>query len=51
MNGFEFVKKVKGIRPGLKVFLMTAFEIYDAEFKNVLPNVEIECLIQKPISS
>ena len=50
MNGFEFVKKVKEIRPGIKVFLMTAFEINNAEFKNALPNVEIEGLIQKPVS-
>ena len=27
MNGYEFVKKVKEIRPEIKVFLMTAFEI------------------------
>ena len=50
MNGFEFVKRVKEIRPGIMVFLMTAFEINDAEFRNVLPNVEIEGFMQKPIS-
>ena len=48
MNGFEFIKQVKEIRP--EVFLMTAFEINDAEFRNALPNVETEGLIQKPIS-
>ena len=51
MNGFEFVKKIRGIRPGVKVFLMTAFEsCNDAEFRKVLPDVKIECLMQKPIS-
>jgi len=36
MNGFEFIKKVKVIKPEIKVFLMTAFEINDIEFKRVL---------------
>ncbi len=27
MNGFEFARKVKEIRPDIKVFLMTAFKI------------------------
>ena len=47
---YEFVKKIKEIRPEIKVFLMTAFEINDAEFRKVLLNVKIEGLIQKPIS-
>lgn len=50
LNGYEFVKKVKKIKPEIKVFLMTAFEINGAEFRKVLPNVKIEGLIQKPIS-
>jgi DNA-binding NtrC family response regulator len=50
MNGYEFVKKIKEIRPEIKVFLMTAFEINDEEFRKVLLNVKIEGLIQKPIS-
>src|ERR1051326_879782 len=50
MNGYEFLEKVKEIRPGIKVFLMTAFEINDTEFRKVLPDIKIECLMQKPIS-
>src|SRR5581483_8245706 len=45
MNGYEFIKQVKEIRPKVKVFLMTAFEINDAEFRNALPNVKLEGLI------
>ena len=26
MNGYEFIKKVKETKPGVKAFLMTAFE-------------------------
>jgi DNA-binding NtrC family response regulator len=50
MNGYEFIKKVKEIKPGVKVFLMTAFEIKDRELRNVLPSVDLEDLMQKPIS-
>jgi len=50
INGYEFVKEIKEIKSEVNVFLMTAFEINDAEFRNVLPKIEIEGLIQKPIS-
>ena len=50
MNGYEFIKKVNEIKPEIKVFLMTAFEINDAEFRRLLPKVKIEGLLQKPIS-
>jgi len=50
MNGYEFVKKINEIKPEIKVFLMTAFEINDVEFKRLLPTVKIEGLLQKPIS-
>lgn len=50
MNGYEFIRKVKEIKPAVKVFLMTAFEINDAEFRSVFSNIEIEGLIQKPVS-
>jgi DNA-binding NtrC family response regulator len=50
MNGYELVKKVNEIKPEIKIFLMTAFEINDAEFKRLLPKVKIEGLLQKPIS-
>lgn len=50
MNGFEFIKKIKEIKPEIKVFLMTAFEINDTEFERLLPRVKIEGIIQKPVS-
>ena len=49
MNGYEFVKRVKKIKPKVKVFLMTAFEIDDLELTRVLPLVKIDEFIQKPI--
>jgi DNA-binding NtrC family response regulator len=50
MNGFEFIKIVKKIKPEVKVFLMTAFEISHTEFLRLLPDVKIDKLIEKPIS-
>ena len=49
MNGFEFIKKVKEIKPKVKVFFMTTFEINDNEFRRVLPSMKIDEFIQKPI--
>jgi response regulator RpfG family c-di-GMP phosphodiesterase len=50
MNGYEFIRKVKEIKPEVKVFFMTAFEINDIEFRRLLPSVKIDEFIQKPIS-
>jgi DNA-binding NtrC family response regulator len=50
MNGYEFVKKVKEMKPEVKIFLMTAFEINDLEFSRALPSIKIDEFIQKPVS-
>jgi DNA-binding NtrC family response regulator len=50
MNGYEFIKNIKEIKPEVIVFLMTAFEINNIEFKRVLQSVNIDEFIQKPIS-
>jgi len=50
MNGYEFVKKVKEVKPEIKIFLMTAFEINDLEFSRALPSIRIDEFIQKPVS-
>ncbi len=48
INGYEFIKRVKKIKPEVKVFLMSAFEINKIEFKRVLPTVKIDEFIEKP---
>lgn len=50
MNGYEFIKRVKEKKSKVKVFLMTAFEIDDTEFRRVLGSVAINEFIQKPVS-
>jgi len=48
MNGYEFVRKLKEIDNQIKVILMTAFEINDREFHNLLPDIKIDAFLQKP---
>ena len=48
MNGYEFVKKAKEIDKQVKVVLMTAFEIQDKEFHNLLPDIKVDGFLQKP---
>jgi CheY-like chemotaxis protein len=50
MNGYEFVKKVKEIKPEGKIILMSAFEINDNELSKVLPGIRIDAFLQKPFS-
>ena len=50
MNGYEFIKKVKRIKPECRTILMSAFEINDIEFSKVLPGITIDTFLQKPFS-
>jgi CheY-like chemotaxis protein len=50
MNGYEFVRQIKRIDPQVKVILMSAFEIEDKEFHNVLPDMKVDGFLQKPFS-
>jgi CheY-like chemotaxis protein len=42
MNGYEFIRKVKESNPKVKIMLMSAFEINDKEFHNVLPDIKVD---------
>jgi response regulator RpfG family c-di-GMP phosphodiesterase len=48
MNGYEFVKKTKEINKKVKTILMSAFEINDKEFHNILPDIRVDAFLQKP---
>jgi DNA-binding NtrC family response regulator len=50
MNGYEFIKKVKGIKPECEIILMSAFDINNVEFPKVLPDIKINSFLQKPFS-
>jgi DNA-binding NtrC family response regulator len=50
MNGFEFVRKIREVRPAIKVLLMSAFEINSTELSAGLEGSKVEGFLQKPIS-
>ena len=49
LSGIQLTRKVKEINPGIKVVLMTSFEIRDNEFSKVFPSVHVDGFVQKPI--
>jgi DNA-binding NtrC family response regulator len=49
MNGFQFVRKARELKPDLKVIFMTSFEIHITEFEKIHPSMKINGLIKKPI--
>jgi DNA-binding response OmpR family regulator len=49
MNGFELYRQVKKIDDEIKVAFMTAFEVYEDEFKKVLPSTNVNCFFKKPM--
>ena len=50
MNGYEFVRNAKEIDKQVKVVFMSAFEINDKEFHNMLPDIKVDAFLQKPFS-
>jgi DNA-binding NtrC family response regulator len=49
LSGIQLARKVKEVNPGVKVVLMTAFEIRDNEFSKVFPSTHVDGFVQKPI--
>ncbi|MGC1928027.1 MAG: response regulator [Candidatus Nitrosopolaris sp.] len=49
MSGLEVIMKVKELKPDIKVFIMTGFEIDDPHLSMVLPSTKIDEFIQKPV--
>jgi DNA-binding NtrC family response regulator len=48
MNGYELVKKIKAIRPEIKVVFMTALETDLPELSRILPSIYIDGFMLKP---
>lgn len=47
MSGFELVRRIKELRPELKVVFTSSFIIHKAEFEKVLPSAKVDDFIQK----
>jgi len=50
MNGFELYRELKKEDENIKVAFMTAFEMYEEEFRRVFTNIDVKCFIKKPVS-
>ena len=50
INGFEFVRNIREIKPDVKILLMTAFDINTTIFSEELLATKVNGFIQKPIS-
>jgi DNA-binding response OmpR family regulator len=50
MNGLEFAKKSREIKPEVKVLLMTAFDISTDIVSEGLMSTKVNGIIQKPVS-
>lgn len=50
MNGFRLYEKLKKIDKSCRVCFVTAFESYYQSLKEFFPNLDIKCVIRKPIT-
>lgn len=50
MNGFELYRHIKQRNPAMKIAFITAFEITKEEFSKVLPSIDVEHFIKKPVT-
>ncbi|HJU14769.1 MAG TPA: response regulator [Candidatus Nitrosotalea sp.] len=49
MNGFDLYRGIKMRDDKVKVFFMSAFEMYHEEFKKMFPESEVNRIIRKPV--
>jgi two-component system response regulator ChvI len=49
ISGFEFVRRAKQMNPDIKTILLTAFEINKTEVAKVLPSLDVDDFVKKPI--
>jgi CheY-like chemotaxis protein len=50
MSGFQLVRRVKDLRPDIKIVLMTAFEVNKTEFEAVFPSTPVDKVMRKPFA-
>ena len=48
MNGFQLARRVREIKPDLRVIMMTAFEVNLPEFESVFPSMKVDGVLRKP---
>src|SRR5688572_8599324 len=48
MTGFQLVRRVKDLRPDIKIIMMTAFDVNKTEFESVFPSTPVDRVMRKP---
>jgi YesN/AraC family two-component response regulator len=48
MSGFELVRRLKDLRPEMKVIFTSSFIIHKGEFIKVLPSAKVDDFLEKP---
>ena len=51
MNGFDMYRQLKKIDPNLRVCFLTAGEIYDVAYSDIISSIPANCIIQKPVTN
>jgi DNA-binding NtrC family response regulator len=49
INGFQLYRKLREKDERIRVFFLTAFDIYEKEAKTMFPSLDPKCFIKKPI--
>ena len=49
LTGFQLVRKVKDLRPEMKVIMMTMFEVNRPEFEAIFQSTPIDTVKRKPL--
>lgn len=50
VNGIELARRVKKLRPNMKIILMSGFEINNEEWQKTMPSSRVDYFLVKPIS-
>lgn len=51
LTGFQLIRKVKDLRPEMKVITMIIFEVNKPEFEVIFPSTPINAAIRKPFTA
>ncbi len=50
LTGFQLVRRIKDLRPEMKIIMMTMFEVNKREFEAVFLSIPIDGVIRKPFT-
>lgn len=51
MNGFALYREIKKLDESVKVCFLTAGEVYDAAYSDIISSIPVNCFIRKPVTN